>query len=100
LRFIQDTLDAINNAGGRAIFVELICEQDELERRIEDPSRSEFGKLSSIDQYRALKESGAFDFPILPEPDLTLDTTHSSPAETAELIYRYISQSDMQGNAG
>jgi hypothetical protein len=98
-RFIQDTFDAINSAGGRAIFIELSCEQGELERRIQDPSRSEFGKLSSIEQYRALKESGAFDFPILPQPELSLDITDSSPTDAAELIYLYISQRGERNDA-
>jgi len=98
-QFIQDTLDTIASTGGRVIFVELKCAHDELERRIEAPSRSEFGKLSSIEQYRTLKESGAFHFPTLPEPELSLETTHSSPVETAELIHRYISQSDKHVDA-
>jgi chloramphenicol 3-O-phosphotransferase len=89
--FIQDTLDVVVGAGGRVIFVELTCSQDELERRIENPSRSEFGKLSSIELYRALKDSGAFHFTTLPS-DLSLDTTHTSPAATAALISENISR--------
>jgi chloramphenicol 3-O-phosphotransferase len=89
-RFIQDALDVVESAGGRVIFVELSCSQEELERRMENPSRSEFGKLRSIEQYRALKDAGAFGFPKLP-PGLSLDTTHTLPANTAELIATYVS---------
>ena len=89
-RFIEDTVDVVESAGGRVYFVELTCSPSELERRIENPSRKEFGKLSSIEQYRALEAAGAFSFRKLPT-GLLLDTTHSSPAETAVLIGEYLS---------
>ena len=89
-RFIEDAVDAVGSAGGQTFFVELTCSQNELERRIESPARNEFGKLCSLDQYRALKEAGAFNFRKLPSGP-SLDTTHRSPADTAELIGQYVS---------
>jgi chloramphenicol 3-O-phosphotransferase len=90
-RFIQDTIDTVETAGGKVIFVELTCAQEELERRMEDASRKQFGKLASVEQYRSLKEAGAFEFPKLPE-GMTVDTTSQSPAETAKLIRQYLQQ--------
>jgi chloramphenicol 3-O-phosphotransferase len=87
--FIQDTIDVVGSAGGTVIFVELRCSEDELERRIEDPSRNEFGKLASVEQYRSLKDSGAFHFPRLPS-GISLDTTNQLPADTARLITEYV----------
>ena len=89
-RFIEDTDDVVEAAGGQVYFVELTCAQSELERRIENPSRKEFGKLCSIEQYRALEAAGAFSFRKLPT-GLSLDTTHSSPADNAVLIGQYLS---------
>lgn len=88
-QFIQDALAVVETAGGQVVFVELTCAEDELERRIVDPSRSEFGKLRSVEQYRNLKAAGAFRFPSLPE-GLSLDTTHRSAADTAKLIAEYL----------
>jgi hypothetical protein len=88
-RFIQETLNVVGSAGGTVIFVELGCSEDELERRIEDPSRNEFGKLGSVEQYRSLKDSGAFHFPKLPG-GILLDTTNQLPADTARLISEYV----------
>jgi AAA domain-containing protein len=88
-RFIQDTIEVVGSAGGTVIFVELRCSEDELERRIEDPSRNEFGKLASVEQYRSLKDSGAFHFPRLPS-GISLDTTNQLPADTARLISEYV----------
>src|SRR5882724_8680499 len=88
-RFIQDTLDVVGLAGGEVIFVELTCTAEELERRIEDASRKEFGKLASIEQYRSLKDAGAFQFPNLPN-GISLDTTNQPATDTAELISEYV----------
>ncbi len=87
-RFIQDTLDVVESAGGKVILVELTCAEDELERRMEDPSRHEFGKLASVEQYRSLKDSGAFSYPKLPI-GIRLDTTNQLPSDTARLISEY-----------
>jgi chloramphenicol 3-O-phosphotransferase len=87
--FIQKTIETIEAAGGRVLFVELTCSQEELERRMEQPSRKEFGKLASREQYRTLKNEGAFEFPKLPS-DIAIDTTNQSPADSATMITTYI----------
>ncbi|HAF15126.1 MAG TPA: shikimate kinase [Blastocatellia bacterium] len=90
-RFIQNTLDVVGSAGGRVAFVELTCAEDELERRIEDASRKDFGKLASVEQYRTLKDAGAFHFPKLPN-GVSLDTTNQLPADSARLISEYVAK--------
>jgi hypothetical protein len=87
--FIQDAIAVVESAGGKIIFVELTCDEEQLERRLEDPSRKAFGKLASVEQYRSLKDAGAFQFPKLPQ-GICLDTTDQSPAETAQLISDYV----------
>jgi len=88
-RFIQDALDIVTSVGGKIVFVELTCLEQELEQRIENPSRSEFDKLRTVAQYRTLKEAGAFQYPPIPS-DLSLDTTNTSPADIAERIGRHL----------
>lgn len=90
-QFIQEAIAVVESAGGKVIFVELLCAEDELERRIEHPSRGEFGKLRSVEQYRNLKAAGAFQFPSLPA-GLSLDTTHRSAADTARLISEHLAE--------
>lgn len=88
-RFIQDAISVIGGAGGQTIFGELTCAEEELQRRIEDPSRKKFGKLASVEKYRSLQEAGVFQFPTLPK-GITLDTTNQSPAESAKQIGEYV----------
>lgn len=88
-RFVQDAIDVVESAGGKIIFVELTCAEATLEDRMGDASRKEFGKLASVEQYRSLKDAGAFHFPKLPD-DLSLDTTLQSPSECARLINEHV----------
>jgi len=90
-QFIGEAIAAVESAGGEIVFVELICAEEELERRIENPSRREFGKLRSVEQYRNLKAAGAFQFPRLPE-GLSLDTTNRAAVDTARLISEYVAR--------
>jgi chloramphenicol 3-O-phosphotransferase len=88
-RFVQDTIDTVAAAGGKVLFVELTCAEDELERRLADASRQGFGKLTAVGQYRSLKADGAFQFPKLPK-GISLDTTNQPPAASARLIGEYL----------
>lgn len=87
--FVTKTIDLVEASGGQVVFVELICDETEIERRLEDPSRSKFGKLNSVEQYRTLKEAGAFQYPPIPS-DLSLDTTDVSSVDIAERIRKYL----------
>jgi chloramphenicol 3-O-phosphotransferase len=89
-RFVSDTVSTVESAGGQVVFVELTCTEAELEKRMEDPSRKEFGKLASVELYRSLKGAGAFDFSRLPD-GLAFDTTNQAPAATARAIAQAIS---------
>lgn len=86
--FISNTRNLIEAAGGEVLFVELTCSEQALESRIEDPSRQRFGKLSSVQQFRELKASGAFVDPGIPEKRLVVDTTKLSAPDAASLIVR------------
>jgi hypothetical protein len=87
--FIQKAIDVVEALGGRIVFVELTCSQNELEQRLEQPSRKEFGKLASLEQYRSLKNDGAFEFPKLPS-GISIDTTNQSAVDSARLINEYV----------
>lgn len=86
--FIAKTLATITLHSGAVHFVQLTCAPAELARRIEDPSRGDFGKLLSAAQRDALSATGAFTFPSIPA-DLVLDTTHLDPAESARRIVEH-----------
>lgn len=84
--FIQHTMDAVESAGGRVLFVALACPIEELERRITGASRTAFGKLRSLERFRELQQTGAFAYPKLPDSGLAIDTSQMSPREAANEI--------------
>jgi broad-specificity NMP kinase len=73
------------------IFVELTCDEAELERRVENKSRADFGKLNSVEFYRKLKADGVFDYS-MPDPHFKVDTTSISPTETAKAIKEFLGE--------
>lgn len=84
--FIEDTREVIESSSGEVLFVELRCSTEELERRIEHPSRQRFGKLSSVGRFRELKAAGAFVDPGIPTERLVMDTTELSASDAASQI--------------
>ncbi len=89
--FIQDTITTIAARGGVVHFVRLTCAAGEIEQRLTSPSRAEFGKLQSLDQYQTLTRAGAFDYPELPAV-LTIDTGAVSPREAAVAIRSFLAR--------
>ena len=87
--FVADTIEVVESAGGKVLFVKLICRPDELERRIEDESRREYGKLRSRDLFRELVRAGAFEYPELPDSGLVIDTGQMTPQEAAARICEF-----------
>ena len=84
--FLGNVRGIVEADGGQVLFVELKCAPDELEARIAHPSRRSFGKLNSVEQFRELREAGAFVRPCVPPDPLVLDTTGVSAPDAARLI--------------
>jgi hypothetical protein len=85
--FPADLTGHVRDRGGEVRFVEVRCPPEELERRLGAPSRQEFRKLTSLDEYRALQAQGAFEYPRLPA-DCTIEAATLSPADAAQQIVR------------
>jgi chloramphenicol 3-O-phosphotransferase len=74
---------AVEPAGGIVCFVRLRVSDMEQERRVTEPSRSEFHKLASVP---ALRRAAAQPPAEQPPADLEIDTDHSSAQASAALI--------------
>jgi hypothetical protein len=83
--FSEKVRELLEENGGKVTFVELKCSTEELEKRMIDSSRRKFGKLNSVEFFRELKEKGAFETPQI-FPQISVDTTGLSAAETAQVI--------------
>jgi hypothetical protein len=84
--FLPNVVKTVEESGGEVIFVSLYCAPDELEKRITNPTRERFGKLTSLDLFKELYNAGVFDTPGDMPSLLSIDTTSISPSEAAKGI--------------
>lgn len=88
--FIEKAIQAVAARGGEVLFVEVVCDLAELERRMDTQDRRQHKKLVSLELYRKLQADGVFDSPKMPLPKLTLNSTQTSPRENArEIVARF-----------
>ena len=78
--------EAVGDNGGRVCFVQLLCQQDVLEQRVQSEERSPLHKLTSVQELRQLFGRHDLVTPIPGRDSLTIDNTHVPPAEAARLI--------------
>jgi len=86
LSLIDELVESVQSVGGRVFFVELVCSTDTVLRRLAEPSRTQFGKLTDPMLYQELEKQGAFEFPPLPAPFLRVHTDSSAPDIVAREI--------------
>ena len=84
--FLPNVVKLIESHGDEVVFVNLYCDSAELERRLTDPAREKFGKLTSLELFRQLNSNGTFDTPENIPNRLTIDTTSITPLEAAKRI--------------
>jgi len=84
--FIEQAVSVVCSSNGTVYFIELTCADIEIERRIGEVSRADFGKLRSAKIYRQLKSEGAFNFPSLPSPIVTIATDSISVKQAVRII--------------
>jgi hypothetical protein len=88
--FIEKAIQAVESRGGDVLFVEVVCDPAELERRMDTQDRRQHKKLVSLEHYKKLKADGVFDSPKMPLPKLTLNSTQTLPRENAkEIVARF-----------
>jgi len=85
--FIGAATAPIESVGGTVLYVSLACSESVIESRVSASSRSRYGKLTSVEQYRLLRASGAFAFASLPSPHLLISTENVSPEDAARQIH-------------
>lgn len=84
--FVGEAVKTVRDAGGEVEFVELTCPVVELKRRLDNPFRNRYGKLTSAQLFDELHAGGAFDSLIMPKPVLTVDTSVTGPDTAAAQI--------------
>jgi hypothetical protein len=81
--FIANVEGTVAANGGTIHFVELVCEDQELQRRMDTTSRRQYAKMTSWTNFIELRAAGAFSAPKLPAPALIVDTGKLDPKSAA-----------------
>jgi hypothetical protein len=84
--FPQRVADVVEPTGGRVCWVALAVESAEQERRLVEPGRREFRKLSDPAVLRQLRAGPAGE---QPPADIEIDTTRTPPGQTAGQIVEH-----------
>ncbi len=84
--FPQRVQAAVEAGGGKVVFVALTVPPEEQDRRLNAPSRSAFGKLTSLELLHSLRAQFDAAMDAMPAPRLTLDTAQMGPDEAADAI--------------
>jgi hypothetical protein len=79
-------VDLVAGAGGKVCFIRLQVSITEQERRIDQASRREFRKLTSLTLLRQLRASFDACDAAMPAADLVIDTEAADPATAARRI--------------
>jgi len=84
--FLPRTVAAVEGAGGKVRFVRLTISDEEQERRIANPDRTQHGKLVSLNLLRELRPMFRAAEQLMPEPLISVDTGSMSSERAAETI--------------
>ncbi|MCG8413304.1 MAG: AAA family ATPase [Pseudomonadales bacterium] len=80
----------IEDYDGAVQYIELVCPDEEVERRLPNSTREQFGKLRDVELYKQLRKAGQLDFSALPDAHLQIDTTRLSAEEAANAIEQHL----------
>ena len=89
IAFLAPFLSTLEKQGGLACFVGLSCEQETLEERVQQPGRSEAGKLTNVHVLRRMLRDIDFTFAVRGRAALTIDNTRLSPEAVAGQIVNH-----------
>ena len=93
---VPSVRDHVTEAGGFVRFVHVTCEKAENDRRLTRPERTRFRKMTSVEEFNRIIESGHFTTPDELGDTLTIDTTHLSAAQAAQRIVRHRDEEGVQ----
>ncbi len=83
---IDELAATVRAAGGVVHFIALTCAHKDVLARLANATRQTFGKLTDPDLYETLLADGAFAYPPLPAPLMSIDTSRTTAAVAAERI--------------
>jgi RNase adaptor protein for sRNA GlmZ degradation len=87
--YVAKITEAVESNGGEICFVLLICQRDELERRVLTESRKQFGKANNLEILNEILGKHDLFSPVPTRESLIIDNTNLSPDVVAKKIIEH-----------
>ena len=87
--YIKKIAAAAEDNGGEVLFVLLVCDKVEIEKRITEASRTGFRKMSSVESVRDIFEKYDLFSPVPERESLLIDNTSVQPKQAARQIIEH-----------
>jgi broad-specificity NMP kinase len=86
---VAKIVETVEASGGEVCFVLLICERSELEKRVLEESRKQYGKANNLEILNEILDKYDLTSPVPSNESLQIDNTRLSPTETARKIIEH-----------
>lgn len=87
--YIRKITTAAEDNGGEVLFVLLVCDKLEIEKRVTEESRTTFRKMSSVEKARDIFEKYDLFSPVPERESLSIDNTNIQPEQAAQQIIEH-----------
>ncbi len=87
--YVKSIVREVAKYKAKILFVHLVCDQDQLFRRVKHPSRKPFGKIKTHKILRTVMKRHDLFSDVPYSPNLVIDNTRKSPAAAAQEIKRH-----------
>ncbi len=88
-KYVAKITETVESNGGEICFALLTCERGELEQRVLDESRKQFGKANNLEILNEILDKYDLFSPVPFRESLCIDNTNLSPSDAARKIISY-----------
>ena len=87
-KYIPKLVNSIKKYGGRTSFIRILCQENELHRRLKNKSRKKHKKITSIKKLYEIMKKHNLKSTIPKYKTLTIENTNKKPIQVAKIIKR------------
>lgn len=84
--FFERAIERLRPYDGELLFVQLTCAVHERRQRVTNEDRSRHGKINDLETFEHVQTTKTLDARVPFEPNVTFDTTNTSPLQVAQQI--------------